>query len=266
MLDSSRLDALADEIEKAGAYAREMQKKIHRSFKSDGSVLTEADTEISHRIINVIHTLFPEAAVISEEEDTENIKDPEWIFILYPIDGTDVYSQGLPSFAVSLGILNSKREPVGAYIAAPRFGIGREDMFIRLDPGKKALLNGTEIVLDGNKDIITEITMGSKGAKELDFSHFNGKVRVFGSTIIHILSPAVFSSIEGTVVQKCYAWDIAASHAVIRSLGMDLEDERGEIFTYSDDFIFKKQRLESVLYGGTKAGRETLRNNLPPLN
>ena len=185
--------------------------------------------------------------------------------MLDPIDGTDVYSQGLPSFAVSLGILDRNLNPVGAYIAAPRFGIGEEEMRIRLDPGGDAMLNGKEIRLQNGKDTIREITMGSKGARELDFSRFTGKVRVLGSTIIHMLSPVVFPSIEGVVVQRCYVWDIISAHAVMKNLGMDLEDEDGMPFRYSSGFVFGKEKLSSILYGGTEEGRRSLRAMLPPI-
>ena len=264
MLDKDRLDTLAGEIEKAGRYAFRMQSLVHRSFKSDGSVLTEADTAISRHITGCIHELFPEAGVISEEEKAEDSRDREWIFILDPIDGTDVYSQGLPSFAVSLGILNGNREPVGAYISAPRFGIGTESLFVRLDPGGDVTLNGEKLETAENKNVISQITMGSKGARELDFSSFRGKVRVFGSTIIHILSPVIFPSIEGTVVQKCFVWDIVSAHAVMKRAGMDLEKEDGTPFSYSDSFIFSKEPLDTVLYGGTERGRRELRTTLPP--
>ncbi len=265
MLDPVKMDILADEIWKAGVYAREMQRAVHRSFKDDGSVLTEADTAISRRLTGRIKELFPEAAVISEEEPADAPRDAEWIFILDPIDGTDVYSQGLPSFAVSLGILDKDRQAAGAMIAAPRFGVGEEEMRIRLDPYGEVTINGRPLSLIGNKDRITEITMGSKGARELDFSRFTGKVRVFGSTIIHILAPVIFPSIEGTVVQKCFAWDIASSHAVLRKMGMDLVDTNGKPFAYTDSFIFRKEKLESILYGGTEKARNSLRALLPPL-
>lgn len=265
MLDSSKLDILADEIEKAGRLAERMQKDVHRSFKTDGSVLTEADTMISRLITGKIHELFPEAAIISEEEAVSSSRDAEWVFILDPIDGTDVYSQGLPTFAVSLGVLDKDRNPVGAYISAPRFGLGGGAMNIRMDPGKAPLMNGEIINVHGNKDEIHQITIGSKGPKEFDFSSFNGKIRVLGSTIIHILSVAVIPTIEGTVVQKCYAWDIASSHAVLKSVGMDLEDENGKPFTYDDNFLFGKKQLTKYLYGGSEAGRKKLRAMLPPL-
>ncbi len=262
MLDSGRLDILASAVREAGRYAAAAQSRVHRSFKDDGSVLTEADTAISHRITRTIRELFPEAAVISEEEETEN-RSRDWIFILDPIDGTDVYSQGLPSFAVSLGILDSDLVPRGAIIAAPRFGLASEELFIRLDPGSRALMDGEMIAACTGKDTITEVTMGSKGPLELDFSSYRGKIRIFGSTILHILAPAVYPSIEGTVVQKCFAWDIASSHAVLRSQGMDLEREDGTPFRYTERFVFGKEKLDSVLYGGTERGRRLLRSMLP---
>ena len=57
MLDSSRLDIIAEEIEKAAEYAALKQKEVHRSFKDDGSVLTEADTAISRTITEKIRLI-----------------------------------------------------------------------------------------------------------------------------------------------------------------------------------------------------------------
>ena len=65
-------------------------------------------------------------------------------------------------------------------------------------------------------------------------------------------------------MQKCFAWDIASSHAVLRSLGMELSDTEGNIFRYTDDFLFGKEKLDRILYGGTEKARAYLRDNLPP--
>ena len=64
-LDEERLQIISEEIRKAGEYAFRMQKSVHRSFKADGSVLTETDLAISHRITSLIHELFPHALRIS---------------------------------------------------------------------------------------------------------------------------------------------------------------------------------------------------------
>ena len=264
VLNKDKLDILAEEVRDAGRFAYEHQSAVRRTYKKDGSVLTEVDMAISHRLVRKIHDLFPEAAIISEEEDTDASRDAEWTFILDPIDGTDVYSQGLPSFAVSLGLLDSSRNPVGAYISAPRFGIGEEEMFVRLDPGSEATLNGRRIELSGDKDTIRQVTTGSKAFRFLDFSSFSAKIRILGSSIIHLLAPVLYSSIEGAVMFSCYAWDIASSHAVIRSLGMDAVYSDGSKMVYDDHFLIEKNPLASPLYAGTEKGRESLIRMLPP--
>lgn len=262
-LDIKKLDLLEEAIKAAGEYAKEMQSKVHRSYKEDGSVLTEVDIEISHKILALIQELFPECGIISEEETTEKKEDAEYTFVLDPIDGTDVYSQGLPTFAIGLGILDRNRKPVGAMISAPRFGIGRDSLFIRLDPGKELYVDGERFVLEGNKDEVKQITMGSKGQKWMDFSAFNGKVRTLGSSIIHLICPVVFPSFQACVNQPCFVWDVTSAHAVLLHFGMDLEYADGKPFEYDDSFVIEKKPFRTTIYAGTEKAREELFKTLP---
>ena len=262
-LDREKLSIIASAMEEAGQLAFEKQKQIHRSFKQDGSVITEADIAISRRITALIRKLFPQAGILSEEELLPPREDAEWTFVLDPIDGTDVYSQGLPTFAVSLGILDSEHRPVGAYIAAPRFGVASHSLFIRMDPGTEPLANGQRIGLSGDKDTVTEITMGSKAYRYLDFSRFSAKTRILGSTILHLLTLVLFPAMEGSIVFPCYAWDIASSHAVLRHFGMDLCYGDGTLFSYTDEMVFGRQPFRSALYAGTDKVREELIRTLP---
>ena len=262
-LDTEKLSIIAAAVEEAGRIAFEKQHEIHRSFKHDGSVITEADITISHKLTALIKELFPEAGILSEEEELPPKKDAEWTFVLDPIDGTDVYSQGMPAFAVSLGILDSNKEPVGAFIAAPRFGVGEESLFVSLLPGKDVLINGEEPVLIGDKDRVSQITTGSKAYRYLDFSAYTGKIRILGSTILHILAPVLFPSVEASALLPCFIWDTASSHAVVRKLGMDLVYYDGSPYRYDDRMLQKKPFIGSV-YSGTGIGREYLRKALPP--
>lgn len=262
-LDTEKLSIIAAAVEEAGRIAFEKQHEIHRSFKHDGSVITEADITISHKLTALIKELFPEAGILSEEEELPPKKDAEWTFVLDPIDGTDVYSQGLPAFAVSLGILDSERRPVGAYIAAPRFGVASESLFIRMDPGTEPLLNGEHIELTGDKEKVTETTMGSKAYRYLDFSRFDAKIRILGSTILHLLTLVLFPAMEGSIVFPCYAWDIASSHAVIRHFGMDLSYGDGTLLSYTDEMIYERKPFRSALYAGTGKVRDELIRTLP---
>ena len=134
----------------------------------------------------------------------------------------DIMAQGLPSFAVALAMLDSQRRPVGALIAAPRFGIGREDLLVSLMPGGQLKVDGEVFHPEGDKDQVSQVTMGSNDQARIDFSHFSGKVRTFGSSIIHLIAPVVFSSMQGAVNQPSYVWDVAASHAVLLAAGWSI--------------------------------------------
>ncbi len=262
-LDKSALNSLWDEVISSGLLAKERQQDIHRSYKSDGSVLTETDLEISKRISDKVHELFPECAFISEEAECEIRDSFPYIFILDPIDGTDVYSQGLPSFAVALGILDGTRRPVGAMIYLPRFGKAREDMKVRLDPGSDLLVDGVPFQRKADKDDVKQVTMGSGGQVKMDFSRFEGKVRTFGSSIIHLLAPVVFDCMEGCVNQPCFVWDVAAAHAVLLSQGMDIEYTDGDAFEYTDDFLWHKRKFRKDIYASTPEGIKCMRRILP---
>ena len=264
-LDKKSLDLLEEAIREAGKYATNMQGKVSRMHKADGSILTEVDLEISHKILSTISTLFPKCAIVSEEEITPEKDNAPFTFVLDPIDGTDIYSIGLPSFAIALGILDENKRPVGAMINAPRFGIARPDLFVRLDPNGELLVDGEVFIpkkKDGHK---TQITLGSKAHKEFDFSLFDGKTRTFGSSILHLLLPALLEQFKGAVIEPCFVWDIASAHAVLLKTGQDIKYVNGEKFEYTNDFIWKKIPFKYPIYAGSKEFISQISKELKPL-
>ncbi len=263
-LSQQTLDGLATVVAESGRWARSMQSSVHRSYKSDGTPVTEVDLEISRRIIAHIEKNIPEANIVSEENRTPFNPDAAWTFVLDPIDGTDVFSQGMPCWAVALGILNGNRQPVGAMISAPRWGVAEEELFIRLDPGMPLLINGRAFSPYPDKDVPEQITMGSSGQRYFDFSSYEGKIRIFGSAILHLLSLVIYPHIQGSIVQTCYAWDVAAAHAVMRSVGLDLEYVDGSPFVYDDRLLRDRESFVQGLYGGSEACISALRRQIPP--
>lgn len=263
-LDILALDKLANAVREAGHWAKKQQRDIQRSYKQDGTVITETDLAISKRILSLVGELFPFANIISEETLTPFDENAPFTFVLDPIDGTDVYAQGLPSWAVALGILDKDRIPVGAIISAPRWGIGEDELFVRLDPGSTLMINDRPFKPEGQKDNPKQIAMGSSGQRLMDFTNFNGKIRIFGSSIIHMLCPVIYDHIQGCVNQSCYVWDVAASHAVLLSVGMDVEHVDKTKFVYDDDFLLNRKPFSPSIYAGTKACIEKLGEILPP--
>ena len=257
-LDKEKLDRIQKEIYSSGKWAVEKQGDLHISLKEDKSVVTEVDITISHRILALIKSLFPDAAIISEEEITEEKDNPPYTFVLDPIDGTDVYSQGFPSFCIALGILDSNKEPVGAMIYAPRFGVGTDEgAFLRLDPEGELLLNGRKFTMKGDKKTVRQLAVSSTCIWKFDFTKYRGKARSLGCSILHILLPVLFPSIAASINEPSFIWDYAAAHAVIRSQGMDLFAPDGSRYVYSSSFL-NRERSETPVYGGEKETVEEL--------
>ena len=265
-LTKEKLDILFDKMVQCAQFAKESQKEIIREYKKDGSVLTKADVKISNIIIGTINSLFKECNVISEETITPFNNDAPYTFILDPIDGTDIYSQGLPSFAIALGILDKKRKPVGSMIIAPRFGIGTESLQIRLDPGSTLLVDNKPFVKNEEKDIPKQLTVSSKLQKRLNFTNYKGKVRTFGSSIIPIIAPLIFSNIEGCINQRAYAWDIAASHAVLLSSNLNLVYPDKTPLIYNDDLLINRKVCKDMIYCGSTQCINNMLEVLPPIN
>lgn len=258
-------DELAAEVRKAGQYAKQQQKRIHRMIKPDGSILTESDLAVTDSIIGAIKRIFiSDYNIVTEEIDIKGFNPKaRYTFVLDPIDGTDSYSQGFPAWCIALGILDSARRPVGAMICAPRFGIGEEELFVRTDPGSDEIMIGSKHFqpYDG-KDDIRELMIGSNTFREADISSYQGKIRSYGSSIIHMLAPAIYSNIGGGVNPTCYVWDIAASHAVLLKAGMDVCYADGSPFSYTDRILLERQKYDMPLLVGTVKGREFLRNTI----
>ncbi|MGD1822375.1 MAG: inositol monophosphatase family protein [Pleomorphochaeta sp.] len=263
LLSKIKLDELYRETITLAAYAKNMQKDIIRYYKEDGSVLTKTDTEISKRIIEKVNTLFPECNIISEENITPFNREAPFTFILDPIDGTDIYSQGLPSFAISIGILNKEREAVGAIIIAPRFGIGKEELRVRLDPYKDLYIDDMPYNNIQLSDFPKQITISSKLQKQINFDNYKGKFRTFGSSILQILAPAIFSNISGCINQRAFAWDIASSHAVLNKLNIKMVYPNKEEIIYDDDLLINRKLTKDIIYCGSEKGIDILIETLP---
>lgn len=256
----NKFDLLAKEVQACGSYALEAQYRITRTYKHDGSVLTATDITISERLIATIQKLFPDANIISEETITKQSSQPSFTFVIDPIDGTDVYSQGMPSWCIAVGVLNVELQPVGAYIAAPRWGIGTpEGLFLRLDPQDTQLptLNGLPLQKQIKTKPIEQLTICSTSSKIIDFSKSSAKLRSFGSNILHILSPALFDLVQGTIFTPCYIWDIAPAHAIVAALGFELVYfSTGFPIRYDTALLSRETTSDIVLVGQTETIKE----------
>ncbi|HUX20639.1 MAG TPA: inositol monophosphatase family protein [Spirochaetia bacterium] len=257
-------------VRKAGELAVERQHSVLRAFKSDGSVLTQVDRDIDKFLTDSIVSLFPEAVVISEENNpgesaSQGLGDASFIFAVDPIDGTDCFSQGMPGWAISIGLLDRSLKPVAGIVYAPKWG-GEPTGGVLLfaDIGKGALLNEEEIPqLDEDFNGDPQVFAGSSVHKRYRMDSFPGKIRNAGSTVIHIVAPLLHRAVVGTIFSPNYIWDIAGAHATILAQGLTMEYLDSRPLDYRR--LVHRERAEGAIVAGTRKGIELIRSSFQRL-
>lgn len=85
--------------------------------KADGSLLTEADTEMQRHTATFLLQKWPEFAFLGEEntpeEQREALESDQGCWILDPVDGTSNFASGIPVYAVSLALVIGGEVVVG---------------------------------------------------------------------------------------------------------------------------------------------------------
>lgn len=71
--------------------------------KADNSPVTIADREVEATMRTLINQRFPEHGIFGEEHGQERA-DAEWVWVLDPIDGTQAFITGKPSFGTLIAL------------------------------------------------------------------------------------------------------------------------------------------------------------------
>jgi len=86
-------------------------KKSTADFKSDGSIVTEADIAMQTMMTNGLRQRYPDVLMLGEENSTEEqlsvMQSGRDYWCLDPLDGTNNFHHTLPLFAVSLALISN---------------------------------------------------------------------------------------------------------------------------------------------------------------
>ena len=249
MLDDKDLTFIRSLIQRAGRLARRIQKgSIEIKRKSDSTFVTQADILLQNMIIDGIKKKFRSLDVkfISEENfdgSTIDIGPETLTFIIDPIDGTAVYTMGLPTWSVSLGIFEGFIPKYG-FVCSPA-----SDLFFHSDDDR-AYLNGRTVSarLDFEIDSETNIFFASGLEREYKFD-FPGKIRNIGSTALHA-SLCADNGRNRTLAffgNRASLWDWAGSIPIILKSGGNLRYINGGEIDYRKVFENRCVFLEHLV-------------------
>lgn len=236
---------MEDYLKLAKAIAREASRVAlryfrsgaHGTWKSDGTPLTQADTEINRLVIERIRSCYPDHGVLGEEES--NLKqDAKYLWVCDPIDGTMPFSNGMPFFSFSLALVDrSSGEPVLGLVNDPVM----ERMYWAV-AGGGAYRNGNKISVSRDAGLDhAYVNVGSSRKK----GAFSGpktieSLREAGANVMELLS-IVYGGIQvangkfsGTIFFEPYAHDVAALKIITEEAGGRVTDLMGEQRRYDE--------------------------------
>lgn len=234
--DLPRTDlSFAIEIARAsGRIVMERYERLERiSHKSPKDVVTEADHESEEALIRAIRARFPDDGILAEESGQHLARHTgaptdghgrTWI--LDPLDGTINYANGIPYFAVSVGLVVDGLPSVGVVLDPVR-----DELFAATATGP-ATLDGRTIEAS-TKDKLSDcvVALGLSGRRVTSRARSTRKaVRVTRSMGSSALSLAYVANgrFDAFAQQSGQSsWDVAAAGLVAERAGACLTDFAG---------------------------------------
>lgn len=186
--------------------------RVSRRFKPDRTIVTEADLEIDHYLVERIRSRYPRHSVLAEETSTTIDKSSDYVWAIDPVDGTQAFSSHLPTWAISIGFLEQGIPTLGVvylpvledlYWADPVAANLNEH---RLEPLPVA-------PLDENSYMAVPESIHHSYSYE-----WQGDLLSMGSVAAHCVFVARGSAV-GTICRP-YIWDLAAGVAIMNPMGI----------------------------------------------
>jgi myo-inositol-1(or 4)-monophosphatase len=215
--DLTRELTIASEAARAaGAIQMQLYERLERvDFKSEKDVVTEADRLSEEAILEIIGRAFPDDGFLAEESGESGAwgAAADRLWVIDPLDGTVNYANGIPFFAVSVGLVIAG-EPVLGVVLDP----ARGELFSAASGGG-AYLDGRPVhCADKERIVDTVVHLGLPGSgfarQTTDFRHTVRIVRSMGSATLGMTYLANGRFDAYVQYQGLSTWDICAAGVI----------------------------------------------------
>lgn len=201
------------------------QREDLAEIKSDASIVTAADRNAERMLRDYVAQHLPTHGVIGEEFYEER-RDSDIQWIVDPIDGTQNFFHGIPTWGTILGI-HERGKPVVAFVDHPALGVRLhavrgEGTFWN---GERVRLPQTSTAKNGKLDPNTIIGLSTRGmfSRCGDEAVFDALVRYHPSHRIYFdvyaTSLAVGGRMGAMAEYGVTTWDIAATELLVTEAG-----------------------------------------------
>ncbi|CAK6514182.1 3'(2'),5'-bisphosphate nucleotidase CysQ [Rickettsia helvetica] len=234
-MNDNLINALKDLIINTGKVALDIKKAgILTDTKSDGSVVTNADKEISKIIYQTLRTLTSQIAIVCEEQPLP-ILSSDTFWLIDPIDGTRSYVNGKSTYTLNIGLIENGSPTIGLIYHPETAKLYYTDVNGRL----KIEQNSKEVFVNHEPkheelNAVIGFYNSNKATKEFLSKYSFGQINAIGSSIKLCLIAEGTADIYPKFGQTM-EWDIAAGHALIKAGGGNILDCDGQEITYGKE-------------------------------
>jgi len=206
-------------------------------------LVSYVDKESEKQIIGRLSELIPDSGFIAEE-GTSSKHGERFNWVIDPLDGTTNFIQGVPVYAVSIGLLDYDELVVGVV-----YEVGRDECFYAWKDGG-AYLNGQTIHVSDRENI--NDTLLATGFPYNDFSKMESYieflkwamknargVRRLGSAATDMAYVAC-GRFDAFWEYDLKPWDVAAGSVIVKEAGGKVMDYKG-----GDNYLFGREIVAS---------------------
>lgn len=239
---------------KAGMFMAEERKCFDVSqieTKGLHDLVSYVDKESEKRIVAELKVLLPESGFIGEE-GTSDIHGDRFNWVIDPLDGTTNYIQGVPIYAVSIGLLDGDELVLGVV-----YEVGRSECFYAWKDGG-AYLNGEPIHVSNRADIHDALL--ATGFPYNDFSKLDAYMEMLKWTMTNArgvrrlgsaatdLAYVACGRFEAFWEYDLKPWDVAAGAVIVKEAGGTVTDYKGgNGFLWGKEIVATNGLLEEMI-------------------
>ena len=185
--------------------------------------VTSADKASERYLSEAISHRFPSHGILAEEgSEAVDAVVPDLLWVLDPLDGTTNFVNGLPTYAVSIGVLH-RGSPLAGAIFIPWPGEEGGLVFHARKAGGAGLGNGPLKMSQpdehaGNRLVAVPGSLGAQFRVRKGLRRRAGELRVTGS-IAYELALTACGVLQYAVIGGPRLWDVAAGAVIVMEAG-----------------------------------------------
>ncbi len=229
------LNIAIEAAREAGKIIFQNMSRIHSlsiQTKEKNDFVSEVDLKAEQEIINIIHRVYPQHAILAEESGDRNSgQNDEYQWIIDPLDGTTNFLRGFPHYSVSIALKHKERLEV-AVIYDPF----KDELFCA-GRGNGATLNDRKIRVSSLTNFDGALLATGFPFREnqnidnylytlKDFMLHTSGIRRAGSAALDLAYVAT-GRVDGFWEYGINTWDIAAGCLIVQEAGGLVGDPQG---------------------------------------